>query len=108
MNQFLKGQLTSYCYMVKRGKPAAVLPIQDRYLDRAQKLAEKEDLNTYTEELYEGWKALWLYKYPHILEVIKRTQQNPKSKLDHWVSGKLFGYDEHSIHEFIKKGEVKA
>ncbi|GAB6100414.1 hypothetical protein JCM16358_22930 [Halanaerocella petrolearia] len=101
MSQFLKGQAEAYCYMVNRGKPAATLAVQDRYLDEIKEFIEQENLLTYNEELYEGWQTLWIYKYPHILEVIKTLQQTPDSKFDHWILGKLFGYDEHSIHEFI-------
>ena len=98
-----KGEIRTYCYMVQRGKPAALIPLQERHVDAAVALVTVEPaLNTYVEKLSEGWVQLWIYKYPHILEVIKATPQAPKTTFDHWVFGKLFGYEEASIQEFIK------
>lgn len=54
------------------------------------------------EILSKGWVTFWGYKYPHILEVIKNMPQAPKTVYDHWVLGKLFGYDEVAIQEFVQ------
>lgn len=97
-----RGEIGAYCYMVKRGKPAAMIPIQERYAPEAISLIEKHELNSYTEWLSEGWKTLWIYKYPHILEVIKSVPQAPSAVFEHWLLGKLFGYEEAAIHEFIE------
>ncbi|AWP28797.1 hypothetical protein [Paenibacillus sp. Cedars] len=96
-------ELSVYCLLVKRGKPAAVIPLQERYLEEAMKIVEStEGLLTHADRLSEGWISFWVYQYPHILEVIKNAPQAPKTAYDHWLLGKLFGYDERTIQEVIK------
>lgn len=92
-----------YCYMVQRGKPAALMPIQERHLEAAEKtVTEVFGLKIYVEKLHPGWVSLWIYKYPHILEVIKTAPQDPRTVTDHWLLGKLFGYEEAAIQELLE------
>lgn len=99
----VSGEIVAYSYMVQRGKPAAMLPIHGRNADDTVKfIKDNFGLNTYVEDLGEGWKTLWIYKHEHILSVIKKLPQVPETTFDHWVLGKLFGYDESSIQQFIK------
>lgn len=98
-----RDELRIYCMLVKRGKPAACIPLQIRHIDEAIEIVSSEGkLNIYTEDLYEGWVTFWVYSHPHILDVIKNVPQAPKSAYDHWIFGKLFGYEEAAIHEFIQ------
>lgn len=97
------GEVTAYCYMVHRGKPAAMVPVQERYRKDVISLVTNQDLKVYTEPLAEGWFTLWIYKYQHILDVIKSVPQAPNSVFDHWILGKLFGYEESAIQEFLTK-----
>lgn len=108
MNDYLDGQIEAYCYMVKNGKPAAMLPIQERYIDDAiEKVTSISNLNTFIEELSDGWRVLWIYNYPHIKEIIKSSQQAPDTLFNHWVLGKLFGYSEEAINEYlIRSGHI--
>jgi hypothetical protein len=101
----IKGEITAYCYMVQRGKPAALLPVQERYKTEMTTLVEEYGLKAYVEPLTDGWFSLWIYRYPHVLEVIKSVPQAPKTVLDHWMLGKLFGYEESAIHEFLAKNQ---
>lgn len=95
------GELRLYCFMVNRGKPAASIAPQERHVQEATMMAtEEHKLRVYTEMLYEGWVTFWVYKYDHILEVIKSTPQAPSTPY-HWVLGKLYGYDEVAISEFF-------
>lgn len=88
--------------MVKRGKPAALISIQKRYLKEALSLIENEyKLRTYCEMLADGWITLWIYKNDYLLDVIKKVPQKPKSVFEHWVLGKLFGYSEEAIQDFL-------
>lgn len=99
------GRLQIYCEMVQKGKPAAMLPIQVRYANEAKTIIQSYGLNEYMENLADQWLTLWIYKFPHILEVIKSMPQAPKTVYDHWVLGKLFGYSEEAIREFILSDE---
>ncbi|MEJ8552752.1 hypothetical protein [Tepidibacter sp. Z1-5] len=56
----------------------------------------------YTENLYEGWKVIWIYKDEYLLEVIKNMPEKPKTIYDHSVLGKVFGYFDKAIKEFIE------
>lgn len=99
------GRLRAYCEMVQKGKPAAMLPIQARYVNEAKTIIQSYGLHKYLEKLAEGWLMLWIYRFPHILEVIKSVPQAPRTAYDHWVLGKLFGYSEEAIGEFIWRDE---
>jgi len=107
MNDFLKGQIEAYCYMVEKGKPAAILPVQSRYLKEATELVDTYGLNSYAEDSSENWYELWVYKYPHTLEIIKSLQQVSSDILKHWILGKLFGYSEEAIREFLTSERAK-
>lgn len=101
-NSMQQGEIIAYSYMVERGKPAAMLPIHERDVENAVVFVrETFNLNTYIEDLAEGWKTLWIYKHEHILSIIRILPRVPKTIFDHWTLGKLFGYEESAIHEFI-------
>ena len=102
-----RGEIEAYCYLVQRGKPAALVAIQERHVERALALITQAfGLNAFTEPLAEGWVSLWIYKYPHILDVIKTVPQAPKTVADHWILGKLFGYEEAAIQEFLQLSDA--
>lgn len=52
------------------------------------------------------WQTLWVYKHPHVLEVIKSLPRVPKTVFDHWILGKLFGYDETAIQSYLKANQL--
>jgi hypothetical protein len=89
--------------MVKRGKPSAILPVQNRYVKQAkEKILKNYGLQVYEQQLSEGWTVLWIYKKDYMLEVIKMLPEKPKTIFDHWVLGKVFGYSDEAIEEFIR------
>jgi hypothetical protein len=97
-------EIETYCYMIQRGKPASVSAVQNRYIDEAKELVEtKYNLKVYIECLAEGWSNVWVYKQDYMLEIIKALPEQPNTIYDHWVLGKLFGYSDESIAEFINK-----
>ncbi len=101
--EFVKGQVSIYCYLIQRGKPAAILPIQNRYVDELQKYVESEyELHIYAEPLAKGWTTLWIYKDSYIPEIIQNLPQEPETVFDHWVLGKIFGYSDEAIHQFLE------
>ncbi len=104
MESPVSGAISAYSYMVGRGKPAAVIAIPDRYVDEAVKFVQEIFLlKTHIEDLSEGWKTLWIFKHPHILDVITTLPRVPETSFDHWALGKLFGYEESAIQQFIEK-----
>lgn len=101
MNDYLKAQIDAYCYMVKRGKPAAMLAIQNRHTEEIEEKVKNNQLNVYIEDLSNGWKTIWIYKEDYLIEIIKRMPEQPKDAYDHWVLGKIFGYSDDAIKNFI-------
>lgn len=107
MSERAFGELEALCYMVARGgKPAANIALQDRYLAGARTLIERHGLRSYTEDLEPGWKTVWVYRFPHILDVIQTVRQAPRTVFDHWVLGKLFGYSEEAIQAFVASADL--
>jgi len=102
MNDSLKSKIDVYCYMVSRGKPAAMLAVQDRYIDEAMKQITKNNLMLLVEDLCEGWKTVWIYRNAYMEEIIKCLPEEPKTAYEHWVLGKAFGYSDEVIAEFIR------
>ncbi len=103
-SEHLRAEIDTYCFLVRtRCKPAAALAVQQRFIASAIQHVAFFDtgLQVYTEELADGWVTLWIYKFSHILEVIKSLPQAPETSFDHWVLGKLFGYSEDSIAEYL-------
>ncbi|AKN32395.1 hypothetical protein Ccar_16615 [Clostridium carboxidivorans P7] len=101
MNDLNKGKIVSYCEFVSRGKPTAMMPLQDRYIEEAESIINKNNLFAYIEDLSEGWKTIWIYKEKYMLEIIKNLPEQPKTVFDHWILGKAFGYSDESIKKFI-------
>lgn len=103
VSNYIMGEIMANTYMVERGKPASCIPVKVRDIDMVEKkVRDVCGIKTYCEILSEKWVTMWIYKYPHILEIIRSTKDNPKTTFDHWVLGKLFGYDEDSIAKFLK------
>lgn len=96
------GQVNVYCFMVERGKPCAMIPIQERHVQKIEEYIKNIfGLNVYTENAVDGWVSLWIYKDKFMLEVIKSLPEKPKTIFEHWVLGKAFGYSDEAIREFL-------
>ena len=95
----------TYCEIVRTGiKPAAMLSIQTRYVDEMIVVVENEGLKIYIQDVDEdsNWKTGFIYKHDYLLEVIKAAPEHPNSIFEHWVLGKLFGYSDEAIRDFVK------
>lgn len=106
MEQFTKGKLISYCEFVQRGKPTAMMPIQDRYVKESTEIINNYNLFYYIESLSEGWKTIWIYKEKYMLEVIQKLPEQPKTIFEHWILGKAFGYSEQAIKNFLETNQL--
>ncbi len=106
-NQFLWGQFDIYCQDVKREvKPLALLSVQDRYVSRVvDYVTNKEGLFVYTEDIAEGWSAVYIYKYDFLKDVILELPSSPQTAYEHWILGKVFGYSDNEIANFIGRQE---
>lgn len=101
----LKCEIEAYCYMVERGKPAAMLAIQDKHIKKIKEYicSQYKQIKVFECRLSEGWRTLWIYKHDYMIDVIKSLPEKPKTVFDHWVLGKVFGYSDEAIAEFIRE-----
>lgn len=83
--QKLEEQIKTHSEFIKTGKPASSIAVQERYIDDVCNLVDSFNLNRYIESLSDGWKSVWIYLYPHILEVIIESPQVPETKYEHWI-----------------------
>jgi hypothetical protein len=94
--------LDAHALLVARGvRAAAMEALQDRYVEEARAIANRHDLFLLVEDLSEGWKEVWLYKQPHVGFIIEKTDGQPATAFEHWVLGKLFGYSEEAIADYL-------
>lgn len=107
INDNLKTQIGEYCYLVQRGKPSAMLPVQNRYVNEAMEIVEGyKDLYYINKYLSDGWREFWIYRKTFMSEVIKNLPEKPKTIYDHWIIGKAFGYSDEAIEEYINKEQL--
>lgn len=106
---YVTTELDVLCYLVERGKPAAMVAIKTGYMAAAQRHVSRQyGLQWQARKLSAEWDELWIYKYPHIGRIIAALPANPETDLDHWMLGKLFGYEEAAIGAFLGSRETGA
>ena len=95
------GEISAYCYMVDRGKPAACLAVKEDETSEAIHYVHcVHDLRTLVKPLGYEWKTLWIYKKPFVLELIENAPEGNEAVV-HWYWGKLFGYSDESIESYL-------
>lgn len=92
-----------HCYLIDKGKPCSCEPIQDRYVKAVTNIVDECGLKFYIEELYDGWKTVWIFKDYYMLDIIRSLPKQPINIFDHWILGKAFGYSDEAIKIFIEK-----
>lgn len=100
---YLNGEIDSNCYMVLRGKPAAVLPIKkEEVKNAADRIINFHKLKMLEQYLSEEWSSIWIYQKDYMLDVINSLPEKPKTVYEHWILGKVFGYSDEAIEQFIR------
>lgn len=110
----LKAKIEIYCYFINKGKPTAMEPIKDKDIKETIDIVKKNGLDYFKKNLLrKDWEAfgydntdksyvqVWIYKKPIMLDVIKKMPKRPKTIYDHWILGKIFGFSDEKIEEFI-------
>lgn len=104
MSDEIKMQIEMYCQAVATGnKPVAMLSIQSRYSNEIKKMVEREGLKIHLVDVNRNnsWNTAFIYRHDYLLEVIKKAPERPNSIYEHWVLGKLFGYSDEAIKDFL-------
>lgn len=102
---FLDGQALSYCEMVNRGvRLAGMLDVHARETARLVALIERDGCKAHVVETVAGRAGLWIYRDDRVVTLIdafeSRASRVP-SDADKWMMGKLFGYGDTDVLEFI-------
>jgi len=100
MNESLESQIDTFSYMIDKGKPCALVAIQDRYVSEAELMVETAGLKCLIVQSEYGWSNLWIYKHDIMLEVITNLPE-PTSAYNDWILGHAFGYSDHEILNWI-------
>ena len=103
MDDFNLGQIQELCYMVKRGKPCALMSLKRRYINLAGKICINEGLKFKTYSVDDVWDEFWIFKRVEMSKIIDELPKEPKSDLDHYLLGAIFGYSHDSICDFINE-----
>ena len=110
MNDFTKGQLTELAAQVAAGaKPVAEVSIKSDEGDECTKYVHQHypALFCYLEGLGCEWATLWIMKDRRMIPIIRNRPRNPVGAVDHFYLGKLFGYSDAAILDFIDEEWLK-
>ena len=104
LSESRQGEISALCLMVERGKPSALPPIPSREIPAAYDwITRTHSCKAYFEYLYPGWASLWIHTHSLIFEVIRRAPREPRTTMDHWYLGKLFGYNDEAIEDYVNR-----
>jgi hypothetical protein len=102
----LAGQAVAYCERVRTGSGlAAQLACPSMYAKDLIRLIAKEGCESTIEPLNPERVSLWIYRDRSVKRLIDRLQSapDPPSELEVWSMGKLLGYADHEVVDFIER-----
>ena len=116
-DQLIERLVIEQAYLVlKDVRSAAEVAILPRQIERVKEIAATYDgIKVYISDCPEAFKGLLcnvlIYKYPQIELIFKFIEKNRENKVWHsetdficqWMLGKMFGYAEHDILEYLKR-----
>jgi hypothetical protein len=94
-----ESQALVYAQQVAAGaKLAATLQVKAGLASRVESVCAAEGCQT-SVRVRDAWACFWIYKHPYVRLLIDEIEKRgaPKSALDTWVNGKLFGYSDYEI-----------
>lgn len=106
---YLAGQATAYCEMISRGvRLAGQLTLPKEYLEDLVALVKREGCEVLACPVNDERVTLWIYMEPAVRELIDDLQSVPASRLGVWGMGKLFGYADCEVINFLKGSSSSA
>ena len=103
---FLAGQVVAYCERVNTGSSlAAQLGCAKRYVDKLVRLIAQEGCKSLVEPHEPDRVAIWIYRDELVKHLIDQARSGPDSptERDMWSTGKLFGYADREVVNFIER-----
>lgn len=106
---FLAGQVVAYCERVNTGSSlAAQLACSKIYADKLVRLIAQEGYKSLVRPYKPDRVALWIYRDKLVKRLIDQARSGPESpsERDMWSTGKLFGYADREVVNFIKRSRA--
>lgn len=99
-------QINNVCYYVSRGvKPCSVMGFKDvSHAEKAVRIAKTWKLFTFIDREHQVCAQLYVFKYEifhAVFEELTKKNLPLSEQTKHWVTGKLFGYSDAAIAEFL-------
>lgn len=103
----LLGQLTTYCEQVNTGtKLCAQIMCMDIYWPFVREIIEQEGCKVLYRNESKDFKVIYIYKYDFvelIIDELLDSQREKPSGFIVWATGKLFGYSDYEISEYLER-----
>jgi hypothetical protein len=103
---FLAGQVVAYCERVNTGSGlAAKMAFPKIYATKLIRPIAQEGCKSAVENLNCERVSLWIYRDKLVKRLIDQLQSGPDkpSERDIWSTGKLFGYADRNVLDFIER-----
>jgi len=97
------GQAIAYCEQVRSGsRVAGQLSCEAGYAERLSSLIASENCQAIVEKHADGRTTVWIYREDYVKDIIEWLQSIPQSKAGAWGMGKLLGYSDSEIANYIQ------
>jgi len=100
------GNIMTHIQFVKLGnKPVSEITIHNEFLGEVFKEIKKNKLNLICVAKGKTHTSVYIYKYSYLKHVINFSLGKSFNKkiLKTWINGKMFGYSDSSINDYITK-----
>lgn len=107
LNEFTSGMLMQIAYDVERGaKPAGEVTVKKDKVSEYVSLVHKHSKTVcYIEPLDDTFSTVFIVKDPRMVALLRARPRDPKTITDHFLLGKLFGYSDDAILDWIDANE---
>lgn len=107
------GRILTYCECVKtETKLLAEALVNRRDIDWVERVIANEGCRSIVDRAHsEDYAKVYLFKHSWVRQILEERKRKdaPKSALNNWITGKLFGYSGNAIAEFLReKGLLDA
>jgi hypothetical protein len=102
--------IEDHCYLISKGvRSAALVSFQQNKktdINIIDEVAKRNNVKYYIKPYYkDGWKELWIYENDIVKYIIDELPDIPRLPSEHYLLGKLFGYSDDKIFDFIIKNQ---
>ena len=99
------GKVETYCEQVRTGtKLVASVLVNKKDIELTRHIIIREDCKALIDMTHStDFASVFIFKYDFVKSLLEERNQRgtPKSALDNWVNGKLFGYSDYEIARWL-------